>query len=47
MADADSVLKAAEFAYVFHENAGIISLPRWYPVFVALHIYAMERLFGH
>ncbi len=47
MADADSVLEAAEFESVFPENAGILFLPPWYPVFVVLHTYAMDRLFGH
>jgi hypothetical protein len=32
MADADSVLEAAEFASVFLENAGILFLLLWYPV---------------
>ncbi len=47
MADADSVLEAAEFASILPEKARIISLPRWYPDIVALHIYAMGRLSGH
>jgi hypothetical protein len=47
MADADSVLEAAEFASVFLENAGILFLLLWYPVPVVSHIYAMDRLFGH
>ncbi len=46
-ADEDSVLEAAEFASVFPENAGILFLLPWYHVPVALHIYAMHRLFGH
>jgi hypothetical protein len=47
MADTDSVLEAAEFVSVLPENAGIPFLPRWCPVPVAVHTYAMDRLFGH
>jgi hypothetical protein len=46
MADADSVLEAAEFASVFPENAGILSPLLWFPVLVVSHIGAMGRLFG-
>ncbi len=46
MADADSLLEAAEFASVFPENAGILFLPLWCLVPVVLHIYAMYKLFG-
>ncbi len=47
MADADSVLEAADFVSFFPENAGIIFLSRWCLVPVALQINAMDRLFGH
>ncbi len=47
MADADSVLEAAEFASVFPEIAGILFLLWWCPVLVAVHTYAMERLLEH
>ncbi len=46
-ADADSVLEAAEFASVSPEIAGIFSLLRWCLAFVAVHTYAMDRLFEH
>ncbi len=47
MADADSVLEAAEFVSVFPGNAGILFILRWCPVLVAVNTFAMDRLFGH
>ncbi len=46
-ADADSVLEAAEFASVFPNIARILYLLRWCPVSVAVHTYAIDRLFEH
>ncbi len=41
------MLVAAEFASVYPESAGILFLPRWCLVSVAVHTYAMDRLFEH